>query len=75
VQGISFLNAMYNIFLKRELKEVPEIEKWLELLFSLVDICGDNPERHLKLFVLGKERVIKDYKNVSIKFVSTCSSR
>jgi hypothetical protein len=48
-----------------------EIKRWLELLLQLVKITGPNPELHLRQFLNAREGVLKKYRQVSQKFVST----
>lgn len=63
-QGISFLDAMYLIFLQRQVNKEfmdSEIHNWLQLFLQLVDITGDSPEVHLSLFISGDQPVIKEY--------------
>ena len=47
-----------------------EIQRWLELLLQLIDITGTSPEVHLKLFLSGKQLVMKKYRHVAQKYVS-----
>lgn len=72
MQGIIFLDAMYSIFLQRKFNQDymdSEMHHWLALLLRLVDIAGNNPELHLKLFISGKQLVIRKYRNISTKCV------
>ena len=48
-----------------------ELKGWLLFLLSLVDITGDNPAQHLRYFIKGKERVVKQYKQEAQEYVRT----
>jgi len=56
---------------RKEMKDVvdKELKYWLQLLLNLVDITGDNPAQHLKPFIRGKERIIKEYKQYAQEHV------
>lgn len=74
-QGINFLDVMYSILTHRQDNIAQDMldaqmQPWLELLLQLVDITGSSPEQLLKLFLSGKQPIIKKYRHVSQKYVS-----
>lgn len=55
MQGISFLDTIYSIFLQRQFDQDyidSEMHHWLDLLFQLVDITVKDPDQDLHLFLL-----------------------
>ena len=71
-QGIAFLDCILSI-MERQKCDQPvissEIQRWLELLLQLVDVTGNSPEQHLRLFLNGKQPVVRKYRHISQKFV------
>lgn len=61
------------ILFRRSLSDSPvdfEIKQWLKMLLQLVDITGQCPADHFKLFIDGQESVLIKYKCALELFVS-----
>lgn len=54
VQGIDFIDALSRLCYHRNVSAIainPECIKWLNLLVGLIDIMGDCPDVHFKMFL------------------------
>ena len=47
------------------------IGKWLKLLIQLVDITGPEAAVHFTLFIKSDQKVMKEYKHLTLKYVSS----
>ena len=71
-QGIEFLDVVLVLCndtnINQDILE-SEVGSWLTLLLQLIDITGNEPALHLKRFISGKDKVVKQHRLLIQKYV------
>ena len=74
MQGIEFLDVLLDLLTEQRKLESDLLQSvmctWINLLVQLVDILGETPQKHLKYFISGKQKVLKKYSKETRKYVS-----
>ncbi len=67
------MDSIYSILVRRKVAQDDidkQIKQWLKLLLQLLVITGPDADKHLKLFLKGREAALKFYKSACEDAVS-----